>query len=749
MPRKRPDVTDDTKYGARVLKLLPECKGFDVWELQIKLLAWGSGADNDGIGNFMDPVHVTGTFDITTRDAVKRLQKAYQLPMTGVVDDATFRAIDKQAALFPVMVNDLRCPCATRTDDPPILCQCMTDHPEKGKCTGFGKKKFDGKFLLDGVKLADDTDLSSEKLDLYDMKEYDGVDKAVLWAVRGLMKRAAVKRISVVAGYRCWHDNYLHTDNRRWRHRRITLNLGKAIEFQHGGVCAAHGEEIEYRYSDTGERNEIGKDWETKAECAECAKIRKVALEKCGFQSRWQEPDRVSVAEADKKARPPVTPFSVHIDTVRRLGREEDDFVKTYFDSVQPVYGKGIGASFPIDLGSGLDPLTASAEDFFQNTENSGGGWFPMGASRMWHGGVHLYKAAGTDVCAIAPGEVIACRVGEAEDANAYGSRNFVLLRHEWKTKQWYSLYMHLDAGKAEAASTIGWRKSLSGMTFDGVEAMVPMPLFVKKAMTELKADGSTVSKDRLIAEEGLAAGEWVGIEGSEIDPLTLDDLAPKDSTVYKVAGKVETYVYTKLETKTVGEKRDKVADLATKLSQYATTGLEKPIRVGAGEKLGTIGAAPVDGAMAGEGAFLHLEVFAAEQLMTGDGWTLVDAGDAAKAADRKAMVAAMLDKKLLAAYHDQVLLDADLQADGTDPDQWALRSVALKMASGWSVDWKAALKSAAPFSFLEYSARDKLGDDFNKYTWWTDAKASNLLPGSETVFHFHPIAFLVQLAWG
>ncbi len=746
-PRTRPDVTDETKYGIRVLRLLPKCEGFDVWELQMRLLAWGSGTDNDEIGSFMDPVRVTGIFDTTTRDAVKRFQKAYKLPITGVVDDPTFRAINGQAALFPVLIHDFRCPCATRKDDPKIICRCVDPHPESGKCEGFGKKRFAGKFLLDGKKLADDTDLSTEKLDVYDMEEHDGVDKALLWAVRGLMKRAEIDRISIVAGYRCWHDNYLHTDTRHWSHRKITLNLGKAIEFQHGGRCTRHGEEIEYEYSDTGERNEIGRDRESKANCARCEEIRVAAMAKCGFQLRWQEPDRLSVAESNKKSPPPVTPFSVQIDTVRRVGRHKEDFVKTYFDSLQPAYEVAPSMFLPVDLGSGLDPRIASSQDYFANPEKKKGGWFPLGGSRTWHSGVHLYAPTGNAVHAIAPGEVIACRTGEADSAEPYGSRNFVLLRHKLKTKNWYSLYMHLDAGKAVATSLLSWRQRLHVQTLDAVEVMVPMPLFIKKEVDEYKADGTSEKKDRLVPAKGHNFGDWVATEGDAVDPLTLDTRAPKDSLVFKVADKADTYIYTKMEDKVVGERRLKTAGLDTKIAGAKVIGLDKPIKVAAGEKLGTIGAAPTDLTLNGEGSFLHVEVFAEEQLLTGDGWTLVEATDPAKAADRKAITEALVAKKLLASYDDSVLLDADLQAAGADPNNFLLRSAVLNSPSAWSIDWKAALAAATPLSFLKVVDRDKLGDDFNKYSWWTEAKPGGLLPASEVVFHYHPIAFLVQLA--
>src|SRR5450759_283870 len=91
-------------YGERNLQLLPVSQGRDVWELQIKLIAWGSGSNNDGIGTPYMPVRVTGTFDAATRDAVKRFQHALgNLPVNGIVDSATFLAIDREAGTYAVM----------------------------------------------------------------------------------------------------------------------------------------------------------------------------------------------------------------------------------------------------------------------------------------------------------------------------------------------------------------------------------------------------------------------------------------------------------------------------------------------------------------------------------------------------------------------------------------------------------------------------------------------------------------------
>lgn len=747
MPRTRPDASPTTKYGCRPLQLVPQSQGLDVWELQIKLIGWGSGTDNDSIGNLMDPVRVTGKFDSTTRDALMRFQKAHKLPITGIADDRTFRAIELEAALHPVMVWDLRCPCVRRTDDPDPDKNCRCEkHTSKGKCTtGFGKTLFSGKTILEGKKLADNTDISTQAVDLHDAREYDGVDKALLWAVRALMHRAEIDRIAVISGYRCWHDNYLHTDERRWRHRRLTLHFGKSIEFMHAGTCADPGNGIEYREVENGEWTSIGWDYKDKPVCGRCDAIRAVALTKCGFQSRWQLADRISVAEGKKDSQPPVSPFTVYVSSVRRLGRQDDDFIKTHFDGVQPTYDRKLGFSMPMNLGAGVNPATAAGESYFRNTEDKKAGTFPLGAGRVWHTGVHLYPTDEPKVYALASGEVVACRVGESETAKAYGSRNFVLLRHEWKTKKWFSLYMHLDAGKPVADSPIGWRKALYLRSKDHVDLLVPSPFFELKEIDEKKIDPTaTVKKKRLVALPGRGAGDSVEADGAEVDPTTLDDQAPKNSKVVKIAGLTDTYVYTQLETKAVGTLVAKDTSLAAKFDGSAVIALTTPIPVGAGAELGAVGAAPTDATLKATGAFLHLETFAGEALDLGDGWQTIEATDASKAADRAAATAALAAKSLLVEAPDKVMLQEDVFAAGKNPNSWAYRSVILKAPNAWSVDWKAAIGAATSLTFLQ--APDTLGGALNDYGWWSDASGGGALPGSNVVFHYHPIALLLQL---
>jgi hypothetical protein len=694
-------------YGSRALELGTD--GLDTWELQIKLIGWGSGSDNDGIGAFMDPVVVNGTFNGTTRDAVKRFQKAHGLRITGVVGGDTFRAIDGEISDHVISVAALRCPCAFGKNVGPIPCRCPK-HPGSGVCTGFGKGGFAGKYIYE-----DDATLPAEPLPVYAKEEHDGVDKTAIWAARALMHRAKVDRIKITAGYRCWHDNYFATDESRWHHRRGVLHLGSSIELIHPKKCVESGN----------------------SPCPECEKMRAVALAKCGYQLRWHRPDRVAVGEGAFDGSPPTTPFALHLDTVMLASREKVDFVKSDADAAAPLYPGKVGFSLPMDLGTGRDPMAASIADFYDNIEDPKGGFFPLGTGRIWHGGVHLHPAK-KPVHAMLGGEVVACRVGEAEDAKPLGSRNFVLFKHTWKGKVLYSLYLHLDGEKATEKARVGWRKVLYFKTRDHVELLQPGSIYRLKA-------------GKLQLQGDLGVGERALTTGAEIDPVTLDPASPGGSKVIQLEGtKLPSYVYTRREGKDVARANKAEAGLADKVTKGEIIGLEKTILVQAGDALGTAGKAPTDATLHGLGAFVHLEVFAETSLLTAPGYVAIDASATAKLADRKAMTALLVAAKLFPAPPGGVLLDAEIKALGEDPSVGRLRSAVLKMDSAWSVDWKAAFSSSSTLTFMKDADRDALGDAFNAYRWWADAKAGAKagMPAAPLVYHYHPIVMLLQMAY-
>ena len=83
-------------------------------------------------------------------------------------------------------------------------------------------------------------------------------------------------------------------------------------------------------------------------------------------------------------------------------------------------------------------------------------------------------------------------------------------------------------------------------------------------------------------------------------------------------------------------------------------------------------------------------------------------------------------------------------------PDRGRFRSAVLKMESAWSLDYKSAFAASPTFGFMKDADRDALGDAFNKYAWWKDAKAAakGAMPGGTMLFHYHPVVLLLAMAY-
>lgn len=99
------------------------------------------------------------------------------------------------------------------------------------------------------------------------------------------------------------------------------------------------------------------------------------------------------------------------------------------------------------------DVAFAPGSAYHANCEQAGSGYYPMGLSRAWHGGVHLRVAAGSAVRAVADGVIVAVR--NAIEGGSGPSRNFVLIRHQVRQgeaeKVFYTLAMHLRGEKPGA----------------------------------------------------------------------------------------------------------------------------------------------------------------------------------------------------------------------------------------------------------------------------------------------------------
>ncbi|WP_420457092.1 hypothetical protein [Rubrivirga sp.] len=166
----------------------------------------------------------------------------------------------------------------------------------------------------------------------------------------------------------------------------------------------------------------------------------------------------------------------------------------------------GANASLPLDLGDGLALAADAVEAAYAHVETGGrGGWYPVGDNTIWHGGVHLRPdpddpAAPRTVHACLPGRVVAARLGAGDAAEGpFGSRNFVLVRHEApappdaedgassagdtpspaaEPPPFYSLYMHLApladdrSGPAQAGASTETLRTTTRVNYRSAPAM-------------------------------------------------------------------------------------------------------------------------------------------------------------------------------------------------------------------------------------------------------------------------------------
>ncbi len=184
------------------------------------------------------PVEITGKFDVATEEAVMRFQEAHGHYPSGRFSDNTLQKIKSEISDHRFKMVEYRCRC--------------------GKCGGFGRGMYNNEYLK-----------GKPETEAYHKYEYPGIDLTLIWAVRALMHRAGIDRIKITSGYRCWYDNNRH-------HRRTTNHMGKAVDFVN--VSAGQSGSIKDRIED-----------------GECARIREVGIENCGFQAGWYKEGKVSL----------------------------------------------------------------------------------------------------------------------------------------------------------------------------------------------------------------------------------------------------------------------------------------------------------------------------------------------------------------------------------------------------------------------------------------------------------------------
>ncbi|RMG66134.1 MAG: peptidoglycan-binding protein [Bacteroidetes bacterium] len=234
--------------------------GKDVTELQLRLAGF--------MGTVWD-----GDFGPLTEQQVTSFQRDVMelTDPSGVVDQATYAAMDAFAARFPIPFDgNLGC--------------TVCPHGGGGNCPGerFGQGRFAGVFH------------NPDHGERSHQHEYPGMHKAVLHTFRAFAfyaEKAGLPAPVITSGYRCHINNIL-------KGRRSTNHMGKALDFS---------------FSTAGTNRDL-RDL--------CQEARQLLMDKSFCQVRWDNPNQKAL-EPGVQERPGefTAPTWVHLD-VREYDRD-------------------------------------------------------------------------------------------------------------------------------------------------------------------------------------------------------------------------------------------------------------------------------------------------------------------------------------------------------------------------------------------------------------------------------------------
>ncbi len=421
--------------GERTLELMsPPMEGDDVFELQVPVVAFGERNN---------PVPCDGKFGSSTEKAVRRFQKTFSLEETGKADATVVRALEQWTASSKAVMEEFlegyKCKHGNvaglhKTSCDKLWADYIKDQVDLTSgakagdapiCAGFGN----GLTKVVLTKHPRNPDNTLSRKGTYDflayknLAEHDGIDKILFWLIMGVLKIYNTSSIQVNNGYRCQYK-YWRINKDSYGAASMDNHTGHAVDFLLPGATIKRPDGSCLAVSRRKRRH--------------CDQIRD-DLKDCGV---------VETFDPAPKNRPRTEPRAaaktwVHLDTTVY---ERHVYVKTWADAVLGLR-LAPSCSLPIDLGFSTDVTLATIEKCLGHIEkDKRGGYYPIGANTIWHGGVHLKPASDSEVFAVLPGKIIAARLPADKDLaiKEYGSRNFVLLEHKHKEQTFFSLYMHL-----------------------------------------------------------------------------------------------------------------------------------------------------------------------------------------------------------------------------------------------------------------------------------------------------------------
>jgi len=422
----------------------------------------------------------------------------------------------------------------------------------------------------------------------------------------------------------------------------------------------------------------------------------------------------------------------------------------------------------------------AGAALYYANNEGSDaasrqGGFYPVGAGRTWHGGIHLYPEKDDAIRAPVDGVLVAARLSVDANASAYGDVGFVLLKTtltvEGQDAVFFTLLMHLAPWSA--SDTPAWYADLAKLPpdddplwsagLDAEKSYVRVLAAPKGAQDRAGADGPDGAllvfekRDRGSSQRGtIATGSTVECPGG----LDAHGWA-------KVTGSVEGWVYGpgRLESVPAFALDRKLKEKRASLAKGEAVDLSDvtvPIVVRAGEVVGRVGTTNRDRA-------IHVEIFSSDMIpVLGKTAPDIDLPDTDLFTDHDKFDDVFFKKlddtkeggqgkdvSIRAFMLPQVKSPDDHPSAGEVLDFYSsnvlrarFRTLVTRHPSEWSdaVDWK-QLDSSPAWKHVSAEARKAFQDEVAKFVWWKKGFLSSQgLPQDQVVHHYHPVTFLAWL---
>jgi hypothetical protein len=426
------------------------------------------------------------------------------------------------------------------------------------------------------------------------------------------------------------------------------------------------------------------------------------------------------------------------------------------------------------------------ASAYYANNEGGTGGFFPIGATRTWHGGIHLYPEAKKDgdiVYAPFDGRIVCARLAPDDEESkkkwTIGSPNFILLQHRMHLNgeevKFYSLLMHLAQD-----SWADWRAPLAAdprFVFPWLRDILLAPtkeyaaLFKPQVWKKLHLQ--VVNKCKLTDGEGKDKKTVKELEPSDI--LQMDPSKPEELQAWygrKLGGKASTLGG---DSGTLEAKQSdlKVLDLypirfteiRDKLAKGEVVNLwNEEILVSAGEPIGRVGTL----GRADPKPTLHFEIFSEEfiKCWVDDKSKVVKDDKTNLFFDRQAF----LDRffKLIddaypenAGAQEHMVGTGAKKGDGVitreevieffnhSAEREQFRELVTRHPSEWSdeAQWDKLDKNAKDvYGFLSGEQLNVFKDQIAPYVWWNKDLDGAGLPKNKCVYHYHPIRFLMWI---